>query len=109
MKAIPSTWRWGLASALGVALTAAPAWTYRFDRVRCDAWPDAASHAWMWIAFLAGLAILTASWLRVAADDTPRLRTVIVAGALPHVVALFVPMFLSEDPLFYAAIGHAAA
>ena len=35
--------------------------------------------------------------------------TVLLAGTLPHLLALSSPLFLSEDPLAYAAFGHAIA
>ena len=104
---------YALVSALGAGLVTLPAQRYRIDRVRCDDWPSALANMPVWLAFVAGVLLLALAWWRLGArgrlDDTLATKWVLALGALPHLVALTAPPFLSEDPLAYAAFGHAIA
>ena len=101
-------------SAVGALLVTVPGYFYRIDRVRCDQWPSLWSHVPAWLAYLAGVALIAAAWLRVSGAVTASARPVTVAvalccGAVPNLVAATGPMYLSEDPLAYCAVGHAMA
>ncbi len=102
----PAVWPYVLMSGCGALLVTLPAQRYRIDAVRCAEWPSPWTTWPLWIGYLAGIALLTIAWLRLAASAR-RLGPLLVAGLLPHVIACASPLFLSEDPLYYAALGHA--
>jgi hypothetical protein len=95
-------------SGCGALLVTLPAERYRIDAVRCADWPSPSTTWPLWLGYVAGIALLTVAWLGIAAR-VRRLGVVLLAGLIPHIVALASPMFLSEDPLYYAALGHAQA
>lgn len=97
-----------VASICGAFLVTLPGYRYRIDVVRCDAWPGILEYWPLWIGYLAGVALLACAWLRLSDGERPgrwSLRATLCLGALPHLVAATGPMFLSEDPLAYAANG----
>ena len=105
-------------SACGAVLVTLPGAHYRIDQVHCDHWPAPLAHVGLWLLYLLGVALLSLGWLgmvsmlsREERAGAPRisLGTVLGMGVLPHAIALFAPLFLSEDPLCYAAIGRAIA
>src|SRR4051812_31364189 len=102
-------------SLLGAALLQVPAHTYGVDRVlllSCASWPSAADSALAFGGSLLALALLTWGWLGLARPaEGPPLRTaqVLLYGALVHAVAALNLPFLSNDPVYYSAIGKAMA
>src|SRR5512135_644130 len=96
-----------LALAGAVALWL-PAFRFRIDAATCGAWPALGAGAGYALAYAVAVALLSAAWLRALAADWS-LRRTLALGALVHLVAMVAPPFASNDPLFYAAIGHAMA
>jgi hypothetical protein len=99
-----------VALALAGAVTLwLPAFRYRIDAATCATWPHPlGTGAGFALAFVLGVALLAAGWLRAMRSDWS-LRRALLLGTLVHLVALVAPPFASNDPLFYAAIGHAMA
>src|SRR3954470_16168886 len=100
-----------LALALAGAVTLwLPASPYRIAAAPCATWPAPAGAGALYAAaYVVGVALLALGWLRAmqAADDERwSLARALVLGAIVHAVALVAPPFASNDPLFYAAIGH---
>lgn len=99
-----------VALALAGAVTLwLPAFRYRIDAATCATWPPpfgiGAAYA---LVYVLGVALLAAGWLRAIRCDWS-LKRALALGALVHLVALVAPPFASDDPLFYAAVGHAMA
>ncbi len=97
---------------LGAALAGAPAHWFRIDLVRCASWPPLELAVWCGGAYAAGIACLTMAWVRIGLSSNrpaPSLRWVVIAGALVHVVAALGLPYLSQDPLYYAALGRSMA
>ncbi|MCS6912684.1 MAG: hypothetical protein NZ890_05540 [Myxococcota bacterium] len=95
---------------VGAGLLVLPAHRVRPDVVLCDAWPPLAEGTFYGVLYLGGVGLLCACWVRVLREpDTPPLGRVILSGLPVHLVALLGPPFLSQDPLFYAALGRALA
>lgn len=99
----------GLAVA-GAALTAVVASRYPVLVYgdRCDVWPPLQTNLAYGAVYLAGLALLTFAWLR-ATDLQLSPRRILGLAAIVHAVAFIGPPFLSNDVLFYTAIGRAMA
>jgi len=96
------------ASSAGALLLVVPAMRYRIDRVTCDAWPELTSTAREQLAFVAAIALLTVGWATMVRRAPARLGPVLLLAAIVHAAAIVPPPFLSQDPLYYAALGHAA-
>ena len=93
----------------GVALLQLPARTWAIGLVDCANWPPPGEGALPELAFLVGVALLTVGWLGLVRAGEARLPTVMALALAVHACALLIPPFLSQDPLFYAAIGRAIA
>jgi hypothetical protein len=97
----------------GVALLAVPGLRYRIDGSSCASWPPVGQSLGYAAVYLLALLLLTVAWLglvrRASEPGGPSLRRVLVYAALVHAVALLVPPFLSDDPLFYAALSRVLA
>ncbi|MDB4968489.1 MAG: hypothetical protein JWN44_4178 [Myxococcales bacterium] len=89
----------------GAVLLWLPAFRYRIDAATCASWPSLAAGAGYAAAYVAAVALLSLAWLRAMSAGWS-LRRALAAGALVHAVAIVAPPFASNDPLFYAAIGH---
>jgi hypothetical protein len=104
-------------SAFGLALAGTlllwwPARRFRIDIAVCPTWPAPLAGVLYGATILAAIALLAWAWQRAqtaAAAAGWSLRRTLVLGALVHLVALGAPPFASNDPLFYAAVGHAEA
>lgn len=103
---------WLPLALLGAALLAVPALRYRLDLVTCAERPLPLAGAGYGAIYAAAVALLTLGWVgcvrRFARDPAgdQRIGAVLGQGALVHALALWGPPFLSQDPLFYAAIGR---
>jgi hypothetical protein len=95
-------------SIVGALLLAIPAARYRIDRVTCDAWPALPSTVREQLAFVAAVALLGVGWAGMVRRAPARLGRVMLLAAAVHAAAIVPPPFLSQDPLYYAALGHAA-
>lgn len=96
---------------LGALLLSVPGLRYRIDVTSCAvAWPPLGLRSAFVAAYAVALLLLTVAWLgilrRTQQPGGPSLRRVLVYGALINAAALVSPPFLSDDPLFYAAIGR---
>lgn len=100
-------------SLLGGVLLSYLGGRYRIDLVRCPQWPPFAWNICAAALYLVALSLWTTTWLLVQRQcqggASPRMHSVLWAGALVHVVASLGPPSLSDDPLFYAALGRAGA
>ena len=85
-----------------------PAFRYRIDAATCASWPSLVPARRYAVAYVAAVALLAAAWLRALRLDWSLGRALAV-GALVHAVAMVAPPFASNDPLFYAAVGHSMA
>ncbi len=129
------SWRYTALALGGVSLLYVPAQRFRIDRLSCADWPSRSMNVAYWSCYLLALALLTVAWFGVVraiegkplfgggltsdrrrhddVDDlsspAPSLSLVLLQGALLHLCALGIWPFLSNDPLCYAAIGHAMA
>lgn len=108
--------RWPLATwALGVGgalLLAVPGRRFGVDVQGCSDWPAHTTTALYFLVYLVGLGCLTLCWgrcLQQARAGRLRQRGVVLLGLSVHAAALFSTPFLSNDPLFYSAIGRAMA
>ncbi|MFO0575942.1 MAG: hypothetical protein U1A78_18235 [Polyangia bacterium] len=104
-----ASWALGLC---GAGLLAVPGRRFRIDTATCADWPPHVVTALYSGAYLLGLVCLTLCWLRCrqqARAGRLRLRHVLGIGLSIHLVALISAPFLSNDPLFYAAIGRVIA
>ena len=104
-----ATWALGLC---GAGLLAVPGRRFRIDTATCADWPPHVVTALYSGAYLLGLLCLTLCWLRCrqqARAGRLRLRHVLGIGLSIHLAALISAPFLSNDPLFYAAIGRVIA
>ena len=97
----------GLALA-GTLLLWLPAQRFRIDAATCATWPAPLAGAGYAVAYLAAIALLGWAWQRAQTAGWSA-RRALALGAIVHLVALGAPPFASNDPLFYAAIGHAEA
>ncbi len=95
---------------LGGALLLMPvAQRFRIDQVRCDAWPPWPERLALCLLYLLCVLLLFVGWqrlLRLAASQAVSLRQVLGTVGLWHGALLLSPPFLSDDPLFYLAIGR---
>lgn len=94
----------------GVLLLLIPASRFRIDRLQCAGAPPLSLGLLYFLVYLLGLGLLALGWrgmVRAAARE--RLGRVLLLGALLHACALLCPPFLSNDPLYYAAVGRALA
>ena len=101
-----------MASLLGAALLAVPASYYRITRTECSAQFSPREHLLACAVYLLAIALLALGWMQLARTVRTERRSiglVIGLGTLVHLVALLALPFLSRDPLFYAALGRAAA
>lgn len=92
----------------GAVLLWLPAFRFRIDAATCSSWPALGAGAGYALAYLLAVALLSVGWLRALRAEWS-LRRALVLGALVHAAAMVAPPFASNDPLFYAAIGHAMA
>jgi hypothetical protein len=97
------------ASAAGAALLFIPAQTYSIARVDCPNWPSPEAGLPLQAIYLVAVALLTVGWLGLIRDRAQPLAPVLLGGLVVHLIALASPPFISQDPLFYAAIGRAIA
>lgn len=98
-----------VALALAGAVTLwLPAFRYRIDAATCASWPALGAGAGYALAYALAVALLAAAWLRALVSEWSLIK-VLGVGALVHAVAMVAPPFASNDPLFYAAIGHSMA
>ena len=99
--------------ALGALLLTVPGFRYRVDVNHCSTWPALGTSIGYAALYLVALLLITLSFLglvRGAGEpDGPSLRRILVYGAIINAVALIVPPFLSDDPLFYAATSRVMA
>jgi hypothetical protein len=95
----------GIAGALLLSL---PARYYRVDTASCASWPSPSLSYLLSLAFLAAIALMALCWIGWWRDP-PSLRATLLAGIGVHFCALLAPPFLSQDPLFYAALAKAMA
>jgi hypothetical protein len=94
----------------GAALLTLPAGRFRPDVVLCPAWPPLLQGAFWGAVYAAGVGLLSACWLIASREGAARsIREVLLFGALIHGVALCGAPYLSQDPLYYAAVGKALA
>lgn len=96
----------------GAALLVLPAGRFRPDVVLCPAWPPLAQGALLGTIYAAGVGLLSACWLIVSRSrqgGARSVREVLLCGALIHGLALCGAPYLSQDPLYYAALGKALA
>lgn len=95
---------------LGTSLLAVPGFRYRIDGNSCTTWPPVGPSLGYAALYLLALLLLTVAWLglvrRASGPGGPSLRRILIYAALVHAVALLVPPFLSDDPLFYAALSR---
>lgn len=98
---------------LGALLLAVPGFRYRIDGTSCAAWPAPGLRIAYAATYTLALALLTWAWLGLVRQaerrDGPGLGRVLIYGAVINGAALLTPPFLSDDPLFYAAIGRVLA
>src|SRR5689334_11665883 len=96
-------------AVLGAVTLWLPAFRFRIDAATCATWPPPVGAGTLYsLAYLVGVALLAAGWLR-AMKEQWSLPRALALGALVHAFAIVAPPFASNDPLFYAAIGHAMA
>lgn len=114
-KSPPSQWLWpwGLWSLGGAGLLALVAARYRVDVTRCELWPTLLPSLKWALVYTLALALVGAGWLgiarRAAEPDGPTTTRVLLLGLVVHAVAMVGPPFLSDDVLFYAALGRGLA
>ncbi len=105
-------WWVGL-GALGALLLSVPGFRYRIDAVNCAVWPALGPRMLYAATYLLALLLLTLAWLkllgRAQQPDGPGGRRILLYAAVINGAALLSPPFLSDDPLFYAAIGRVLA
>src|SRR5262249_52315149 len=61
------------------------------------------------VVYAAGVALSTVAWVRIALSPVrspTSLRWVVLGGVVVHLVSLVGLPYLSQDPLFYAAVGR---
>lgn len=114
----PATVRSGLVgpfllSLTGAALLSWVGFRYRIDVLRCASWPPMGQNIVAAAVFLLSVAFLALGWLsvlrRCQRAAGPSTRQILLAGAVLYGVAALAPPALSDDPLFYAAIGRVQA
>ena len=100
-------------SLAGAALLAAIGQRYRIDQVRCAMWPSASRNLIAAGAYLLAVALLSLGWLRLLRlcrqPRGPTTRSILLSGAVLYAAAASGLPALSDDPLFYAAIGRVLA
>src|SRR5262245_14716215 len=91
----------------GALLLAVPAHSFRIDLFGPNraAWPSPVGRVACAGVYLLALGLLTLAWVRVCRTRAP-LWKVLTAGCVVHVAAMAAPPFLSDDTLFYAALGR---
>jgi hypothetical protein len=83
---------------------------FRIDVVRCTSWPPVAERLLLCGLFLVCVGLLWFAWqrlLRLSEAGQVSFRAALGVVLACHGAALLVPPFLSDDPLFYVAIGRA--
>ena len=104
---------WVGLGGLGALLLGVPGFRYRIDAVNCAGWPAFGPRVLYAAAYLLALLMLTVAWLkllgRAQRPDGPSRRRIFTYAAVINGAALLSPPFLSDDPLFYAAIGRVLA
>jgi len=84
---------------------------YRIDTTRCSGWPPVSANLAYGALYLSGLALLSTAWLgllRCAATvGGPSVARVLLYALGMHLAILGGPPFLSDDALYYAALGRA--
>ena len=100
-------------AALGACLLSGLGQLYRIDQHRCPDWPSLRANLAAAVTFGVAVALLSIAWLRwlrqSKSPDGPSTRAVLACAAILYVLAGLGPPALSDDPLFYAAIGRALA
>ncbi len=82
---------------------------FRIDLVRCEAWPPWPQRLGLCLLYLLGTMLLFGSWqrlLRLAQSGKLSSRKTWLTITLWHSAILLSRPFLSDDPLFYVAIGR---
>jgi glycosyl transferase family 87 len=92
----------------GAVLLWLPAFRFRIDAATCESWPALGAGAGYALAYLLAVALLSVGWLRALRGEWSLGRALVLGGVV-HAAAMVAPPFTSNDPLFYAAIGHAMA
>lgn len=93
---------------LGVILLIPVAQHFRIDLVRCESWPPVSARIILCALYLLCVGLLFVSWqllLKLAQEDALSPRRALGICVLFHGALLLSPPFLSDDPLFYLAIG----
>src|SRR5450755_3626163 len=98
-----------LVGMAGAAVLWFPGQAYSIARFDCPNWPSPSRGLPDQALVLLGVVLLSVAWLGLSRERAQKLSHVLWMGAALHAVALTVPCFLSQDQLFYAAIGRAIA
>ena len=98
-----------LVGMAGAAVLWFPGQAYSIERFDCPNWPSPSAGLPYQALVLLGVVLSSVAWLGLVRERAQKLSHVLWMGAALHAVALIVPCFLSQDPLFYAAIGRAIA
>lgn len=100
-------------AALGACLLSGLGQLYRIDQHRCPDWPPLRANLAAASAYAVAVALLSMAWLRWLRQsqfpEGPSTRSVLACAAFLYLLAGLGPPSLSDDPLFYAAIGRALA
>lgn len=107
-EAHPSPWPSIGLGALGVLLLIPVSQHFRIDLVRCESWPPATQRFLLCALYLLCAGLLFVSWqrlLQLAQKEALSPRRALGICVLFHGALLLSPPFLSDDPLFYLAIG----
>lgn len=100
-------------SLSGATLLSLVGGRYRIDALRCSSWPSLQTNLWAAALFLLAVSLLSVGWLRLLRlcqrEAGPSARQIVCAGMVLYFVAGMGPPALSDDPLFYAALGRAQA
>lgn len=93
---------------LGVLLLIPVAQHFRIDLVRCESWPPPMERIGLCMLYLLCVGLLFVAWQRLltlARSNQLSLHRALGICALFHGSLLLSPPFLSDDPLFYLALG----
>ena len=112
-------------AVLGTLIALVGAQLYRIDHIRCSNWPPLGIGLSYAPAYVLALVLLTSGWLGLASlcgetplwgaapprllprGQRPTLLFVLLVGGACNLLATFIPPFLADDGLAYAAIGRA--
>jgi len=94
---------------VAIALLWPVAQHFRIDQVRCDSWPAPLVRLGLCLLYLLAVGLLFFVWQRLLQKSESGVfsfRHALFTAVGWHGAALFCPPFLSDDPLFYLAIGR---